>query len=329
MSAKFKLTAKFCLVFMLVSTLIACEQQDHEKLVLRVGHSLDSQHSVHKALMYMSERLVKYSHGTMSLKIYPSGQLGSEREMIELLQIGSLAMTKVSASPLEGFVPAMKVFSVPYIFRGNEHYWNVLNSEVGNLLLSELTPYRLHGLGYFDAGSRSFYTTERPIYTPDDLTGLKIRVLNSPTAVEMIRTLGAAATPVSWGELYTALQQGVVDGAENNPPSYYLSRHYEIANYLTLDEHTSVPDIVLCSKRIWDSLTTEQKKWLSMAMKDATDFQRKLWQSSTKASLEEVKSAGVEVIFPDKTVFARKVAPMHRELEGTPVGDILKRIEAM
>ena len=194
----------------------------------------------------------------MSVVIYPSSQLGTEREMVELLQIGSLAMTKVSASPLEGFAPEMKIFSIPYIFRDNEHFWRVLNSDLGNDLLSGVEDFRLKGLGYYDAGSRSFYTNDKPIKTPSDLNGLKIRVLNSPTAVATVRALGGAATPVAWGELYTALQQGVVDGAENNPPSYYLSRHYEIARYYSLDEHTSVPDVMLASLPVGDCLNEQQ-----------------------------------------------------------------------
>lgn len=318
-------------VLLLVLTLLiaGCNQHHNDHVVLRLGHSLDPQHSVHKAMVYMAKRLAEYSHGTMELKIYPGSQLGSEREMIELLQIGSLAMTKVSASPLEGFAPAMKIFSIPYVFRDNAHYWRVLNSDVGESLLEGLESYRLKGLGYYDAGSRSFYTTDRPIYTPGDLKGLKIRVLNSPTAVATVRALGAAATPVSWGELYTALQQGVVDGAENNPPSYYLSRHYEIARYYTLDEHTSVPDVILCSLAVWNSLTPQQQTWLRQAMADSVTYQRQLWKASSEASLEAVIKEGVTVIRPDKQAFVDAVQPLHDSLSGTPEGDLLNKIKAM
>ena len=201
--------------------LISCgSDTDSEVTTLRLGHTLDTQHSVHKAMVHFGERLSELSNGAMDVKIYPGSQLGTEREMIELLQIGSLSMTKVSASPLEGFVPAMKIFSIPYIFRDNDHFWKVLNSEVGQGLLTGVEPFRLKGLAYYDAGSRSFYTNNKPVRTPADLAGMKIRVLNSPTAVRTVRELGGAATPVAWGELYTALRQGVVDGAEYNQPSY-------------------------------------------------------------------------------------------------------------
>ena len=319
------------LLLVFITSLIAgCgSKQDSDVVVLRLGHSLDPQHSVHKAMVFLGERLDEYSGGTMQVAIYPGSQLGTEREMIELLQIGSLDMTKVSASPLEGFAPEMQIFSIPYVFRDNEHYWNVLNSNVGKDLLSGVEAFKLKGLGYYDAGSRSFYTTDRPIHTPEDLKGLKIRVLNSPTAVKTVRALGGAATPVSWGELYTALQQGVVDGAENNPPSYYLSRHYEIARYYSLDEHTSVPDVMLMSLRTWNNLTPQQQGWLNQAMADSVVYQRKLWQASTEESLEKVIADGVEVIYPDKQPFVDAVKPFHDSYAGSEVGNLLDKIKAM
>lgn len=310
--------------------LISCgSDTDSEVTTLRLGHTLDTQHSVHKAMVHFGERLNTLSNGAMDVKIYPSSQLGTEREMIELLQIGSLSMTKVSASPLEGFVPAMKIFSIPYIFRDNDHFWKVLNSDVGQGLLAGVEPFRLKGLAYYDAGSRSFYTNNKPVRTPADLAGMKIRVLNSPTAVRTVRELGGAATPVAWGELYTALQQGVVDGAENNPPSYYLSRHYEIARYYSLDEHTSVPDVMLMSLRVWENLTDQQQEWVDKAMQDSVIFQRQAWQESTLDSLAKVKADGVEVIYPDKKPFVEAVQPFHDSLRGTAVGDLISQIKAM
>src|SRR5690606_24542608 len=223
-----------------------------------MAHALSATDPVHRAMLYMAERLEHHSGGTRRLEVYAGGQLGSERELIELLQIGSIAMTKVSASPLESFVPEMKIFNIPYLFRDAEHRHAVLDSEIGRELLLAPERVRLHGLGYYDAGSRSFYTVARPVETPDDLAGLKFRVQESQTALEMVRTFGAAPTPIAFGEIYTALQQGVVDGAENNPPSYYLSGHYEVAPYYTLDEHSSVPDILLISQYACERLEPEQ-----------------------------------------------------------------------
>ncbi len=309
-------------------TLSGCGLKQPNK-VLRVGHTLDMDHAVHKSLIHMANRLNEYSDGQLTMKIYPNGQLGSEREMVELLQIGSLAMTKVSAAALESFVPDMKVFSIPYIFRSREHRWKVLQSDIGEQILSSLETAHLKGLGYFDAGSRSFYTCNDMVKSPKNVVGKKIRVMNSQTAVKMIAAFGGAATPISWGELYAALQQGVVDGAENNPPSFYSSRHYEICPYYSLNEHTSVPDVVVSSKHVMDSLSAQQQSWLKQAMNDAVTLQKSLWMAAENDALAAVKAAGVEVIYPDKKPFFEAVAPFHATFNNTLVGDYMNRISAV
>lgn len=313
-------------VFALLILLSSCAEQQSETKVLRIAHTLDINHPVHKAMEYMQKRLEFHSQGNMSLLIYASGQLGSEREMLELLQIGSLPMTKVSASSLEAFVPKMKVFSVPYLFSSSAHLWNVLQGDVGKELLEAGVPYYFRGLGYYDAGSRSFYTTERPVKKPDDLAGMKIRVMNSQSAVNMVNTMGGSATPVSWGELYTALQQGVVDGAENNPPSFFLSKHYEVAKYYLLDEHTSIPDILVFSTRVWNQLSVQQQQWLQLAADDSVSKQRELWQEATAHALEEVKKAGVQIVEADKSSFVEKTEVLRTQYDGTDIGVLIQRI---
>ncbi len=300
----------------------------HKKItVLKLGHVLDVNHPVHKAMEYMARVLSEESKGTMRMDIYPSGQLGSERDLIELLQIGSLAMTKVSASPMESFVPEMKIFSLPYVFRDHRHLWKVLNGPIGKKLLLAGLRYRLRGLCYYDSGSRSFYTKKVPIYTPDDLKGLKIRVMKSQTAVQMVEALGGSATPIAWGELYTALQQGVVDGAENNPPSFYLSKHYEVCKYYSLDEHTSIPDILLISEPIWQRLTEQQRRWLQKAADASVRYEITLWEKATEHALLAVQKAGVKIIHPDKRLFREKVKGMYARYKGTKVYDLLQEIE--
>ncbi|MBZ9612586.1 TRAP transporter substrate-binding protein [Rheinheimera maricola] len=314
-----------CLLMLTVTALTGCKPQQ-EVTTLRLAHTLDQQHVVHKAMVLMGERLAHYSDGSMQIEIYSGGQLGNERELIELLQIGSLAMTKVSASSVESFVPQMRVFSVPYIFNNNAHLWQVLNGKAGTELLMALQPARLHGLGYYDAGSRSFYSTNTEIHTPADLRGKKFRVLASQTAVKMVEALGGAATPVDWGELYTALQQGVVDGAENNPPSFYLSRHYELSKYYTLDEHTAVPDVLIMSLPVWQDLTPQQQQWLQQAANDSIAYQRAAWQQVSDDALAAVKAAGVTVIYPDKQPFRDAVAPFHQSLKQSDIGPLLQQI---
>lgn len=290
------------LLLTVVILLSSCESQKTTK-TLRLGHALDTQHPVHKAMVILGEELKKQSQGKLLLNIYPSGQLGGERECLELLQIGSLDITKVSAAVLENFIPEYKVFSVPYMFRDKAHTFSVFDSEIGESLLLKGEKFRLRGLTFYDAGSRSFYMKENPIKAPSDLKGKKIRVQKSNMAVAMVNDLGGSPTPISWGELYTALQQGVVDGAENNPPSFYTSKHYEVCKFYSLDEHTAVPDVLLIGTDTWSRLNEQEKEWVKQAVKVSTAVQRKLWAASEKESLVAVEKAGVQIIYPDKKPF--------------------------
>ena len=300
------------IVFLLLLTvsLYGCSVENQTK-TLRLGHGLDVSHSVHKAMLKMGEDLEKRSSGKLKLEIYPSQQLGTERECLELLQIGSLDMTKVSVGVLENFAPKMKVLGLPFLFRDRQHSFDVLDGPIGEMLLNEGEKYWLKGLGYYDAGSRSFYTMNKPIEKPSDLEGEKIRVMESATAVDMVKELGGSPTPISWGELYTSLQQGVVDGAENNPPSFYLSRHYEVCKFYSLDEHTVLPDVLLIGTYVWDKLTEQEQKWLSAAVKESVKYQRILWAEAEEEALREVQKAGVEIFRPDKRLFADKVQPIY------------------
>jgi tripartite ATP-independent transporter DctP family solute receptor len=281
--------------------------QNKKQRVLRLAHALDEKHSVHLAMVKLGERLTELSDGKMSVQIYPNQQLGSERELLELIQIGSIDITKVSGSVMENFAPQYRVLSVPYLFKNRQHAFDVLDGEVGKELLNSGKKYWLQGLGFYDSGSRSFYTKDKPILKPEDLEGMKIRTQRSPSAMSMVRALGGAATPIPFGELYTALQAGVVDGAENNPPSFYLTKHYEICKYYSIDEHTTIPDVLLMSTHIFDRLNSQEKKWLEQAVSESVTYQRQLWNSSEKEALEAVRKAGVEVIYPDKPPFYDKL----------------------
>ncbi len=318
---------RIALLALLIPVFTSCMHQK-EVHVLKLAHGLDPSHPVHKAMVYMAEELKKKSGGKLQIKIYPSAQLGSERECVELLQIGSLAMTKVSAAIMEGFTPEFKVLGLPYIFRDKEHAYKVFDGPIGKEFLKAGEPFYLRGLTFYDAGSRSFYTIKTPIYTPDDLKGLKIRVMKSITAVNMIKAFGGSPTPISWGELYTALQGGVVDGAENNPPSFYLSHHFEVCKYYSLDEHTTVPDILLISTIIWNKLTPQEQKWLQEAADESAVYQRKLWAQSEKESLEAVEKAGVEIIYPDKEPFREKVKPIYESYKSDEkIYSLIKQIQ--
>lgn len=299
------------------------------RIVLKLGHGLDQNHPVHAGMVYMAERLWEKSAGTVELQIFPNGQLGSETECVEQLQRGALAMTKTSASPMESFVPEMAVFGIPYVFRDEDHCWRVLESEIGRGLLDAGQSVGLHGLCYYDAGSRSFYTIDRPILEPDDLRGLKIRVQQSKTSMDMVEALGGSPTPIPWGELYTALQQRMVDGAENNPPSFYSNRHFEVCRHLSLDEHTVVPDILVISQRIWEQLPPHVQVWVQEAADESSVYQRRLWREGTEQALAAVQREGVTIHRPDRQLFIERVRPMHESYAGTPIGDLLARIQEM
>lgn len=320
------ISSAFIFLF-LIFTFSSCETLQKQKTI-KLAHGLDMSHPVHKAMELMGKELEKKSNGKLKLEIYPNQQLGSERQCLELLQIGSLDMTKVSAAVMENFSPDMKVFGLPFIFRNRKHTFSVLDGDIGKELLNGGQKYWLKGLGYYDAGSRSFYSKEKAVETPKDLEGLKIRVMESVTAMNMVSTLGGSPTPISYGELYTALQQGVVDGAENNPPSFYLSRHYEVCKFYSLNEHTTIPDVLIISTHLWESLSEEEQSWMQTAADASVKYQRKLWAKSELEALDAVKKAGVQVVRPDKTVFMNKVETIYESYkDDEKIYSLIKRIQ--
>ncbi len=316
MKNKFHISLLVAAILMAV-TFNSCQSEKKHK-VLKLAHGLDPSHPVHKAMVFMSERVKENSNGKMELEIYPSGQLGSEQQCVELLQIGSLAITKVSAAVMESFTENFQVLGLPYIFRSKQHSFNVLDGNVGKELLTSTEKFNIRGLCFYDAGSRSFYSINKPVHTPNDLKGLKVRVMKSQTAMDLVQAMGGSPTPISWGELYTALQSGVVDGAENNPPSFYTSHHYEVCKFYSLNEHTMVPDVLIISTVIWNKLTEQEKEWLQKSADESVIVERKLWAESEIESLEKVKEAGVTIIYPDKKPFAEKVQPMLESYRDKP-----------
>ncbi|WP_203229472.1 TRAP transporter substrate-binding protein [Aureibaculum marinum] len=296
---------KLILLVFLFANLISCKEDDGTKM-LYLAHGLPRTHPVHKGMEEFKRVLEKESNGTLKVKIFSDAQLGSEREVLELLQIGSVAATKVSAATLSNFVPEYHIFGVPYLFRDKQHQYDVLEGPIGKSILEKGSKFWLRGLCYYDAGSRSFYTSNKAIRTPDDLSGLKIRVMNNQMAINMVNSMGGSATPLSYSELYTAIQQGVVDGAENNPPSFVSSNHYEICKYYTLDEHSAVPDVLLIGTKYWNKLTDEQKKWVQKAADESAQAEKVFWNESVEESMKIAIEAGVEVIKPDKSLFTEK-----------------------
>jgi tripartite ATP-independent transporter DctP family solute receptor len=324
-----KIVGKVALLILLMLAFFSCGKlQDHR--TLKLAHGLPTDHPVHMAMQFMADRCREISGEKLQIEIYAGGQLGSEQQCVELLQIGSLAITKVSAAVMESFTDDYKVLGLPYIFRDQEHAFKVFDGDIGQELLLSTENVWIRGLCFYDAGSRSFYTIDKPIENPDDLKGMKIRVMKSKTAMDMVQLLGGSPTPISWGELYTALQSGVVDGAENNPPSFYTSHHYEVCKHYSLDEHTSVPDVLIIGQHIWNDLNEQEKGWLQQAANESVPVQRKLWAESVKKSLEEVQKAGVTIYYPDKAPYQEKVKDVYESYKDQDViYSYIKRIQAL
>ena len=326
MSCKLRSIVKILMaVPLVVLGLTGCREATDEHMMLRLGHGHDTSHPVHGAMEFLAKDLSERSGGRIEVAIFPGEQLGPERVMIEQLQLGALDMVKASAGNLESFIPELSVFSLPYLFRDNAHAWEVLEGPIGRELLAAGNKVGLKGLCYYDAGSRSFYTMKAPILEPANLRGLKMRVMPSRSSMDMIEALGGHPVGVSWGELYTALQQGVVDGAENNPPSFVSARHHEIAKHYVLNEHTTIPDLIVMALKRWESFSPEDQALIQAAADASADYERELWARRTQEDLAEAEAAGVKVYRPDKEPFRQKVEPVYDGLTGE-IGELAREI---
>jgi len=280
---------------------------------------------------YEFARLVKErSNGKLLIEVYHSKQLGEEKAVIEQVQLGAIDFTRVSISPVSAFVRDLDAFQLPYLYRDADHMWKVLNGPIGQEILKKLEASNFVGLGWFEAGSRNFYT-KRQVKTVTDLKGMKIRVQQAPLMVAMVEALGAVATPLAFGEVYSALQTGVIDGAENNWPSYLSTSHYEVAKYFITDEHTRVPEIMIASKKVFDRLTKEEQAIIKKAMQDAQPYQIKLWNEFEKVAEKTVREKGsiiTEVTAQEKQKFIDAMKPLY-DKQPAEILAVVNRIRAV
>ncbi|ERF78527.1 TRAP transporter substrate-binding protein [Gallibacterium anatis] len=298
-----------------------------QRVTLKLAHNLDQSHVVHQALEQMAKEVQEKSNGALKIRIYPSGQMGGPRETIELIQNDALDMTKASASEMEAFVKEFSVFSCPYLFDDENHFKKVLFGPIGKEITDKTTKSGFNVLASYVAGTRSFYA-KKEIKSPADMKGLKIRVVSTPTTNKLIELLGAAPAPIPFGEVYTALQQGVIDGAENNIPSYNQTRHVEVAKYYIEDQHTSVPDYLIISSKTWNKLDDKQKAILAEAAHNSEVYQQKLWDEEVARSTEEAKKAGAKFITVDKAPFREALKPLYDDFNKDPsLAEIIKQIK--
>ncbi len=262
-----------------------------------------------------AELVEEYTEGRIKVEVYPQATLGDEKSAIEQVQFGGIDFTRVSISPLSSFNPLLNALQMPYLYRNPDHMWNVLNGEIGAYFLESMEDSGFVGLTYFDSGARSFYNTKKPIYTVADLAGMKIRVQESDLMMGLVEALGAAPTPMSYGDVYSALQTGVIDGAENNWPSYDSSNHYEVAKFYSIDQHTRVPEMLIASKTTMDKLSSADQELIKKAARDCQATQIEAWADYAKKSEEKVRAAGCQINeINDQAEFANAMNPLYEKM---------------
>lgn len=279
---------------------------------LRLAHNQPEDHPVHTSLMEFSKLSEENSDGSVKVEVFPNGQLGQERDVIELVKSGTLDMAKVSASALEAFDSNYAIFSLPYVFQSKEHYHEVMeNSEAVQEIFQGTKDEGFVAIGWYDAGQRSIYTTDKKVESPADMSGMKIRVQESPTSISMIEAMGGAPTPMSYGEVYTSLQQGVIDGAENNETALTNSKHGEVSKAYTYTEHQYVPDVLIVSTNMWDKLSEDQQKAIQDAATASSESHKDVWNKAVEESIKASEEMGVTFYTIDKQAFIDAAAPLH------------------
>ncbi len=302
------------------------------KMVLKASDVHPPGYPTVVAVEDMGKKLSAATGGRLSIQMYPSMQLGGEKEAIEQAQVGALQIARVSVGALGPVVDDLNVFNLPFLFRDTAHMRKVIDGEIGNELLAKVTDNpntHLVGLCWMDAGARSLYDTKRPIKSIEDLKGLKVRVMGNPMFVDMMNALGANGVPMGYDQVFSALQTGVVDGAENNPPSYVFDNHYQVAKHYTLTEHLIVPEILVFSRKSWDALSKDDQSLIMKLAREAQMEERTLWDAKEKDAFAKMKAANIDVEqIADKTPFQKAVKPVWDKY-GAKYAALITRIEAV
>jgi tripartite ATP-independent transporter DctP family solute receptor len=297
--------------------------------VLRSADTHPDGYPTVEAVKYMGELIKERTAGRYSVEVYHSAQLGEEKDTIEQTQTGVIDLNRVSMGPFNGIVPETAVPSLPYMFRSVDQMRHVMDGPIGDEILKAFETHDLVGLAFYDSGARSFYNTKKDITSIADLKGMKFRVIQSDVFVDMVNALGANATPMAYGEVYSALETGVIDGAENNWPSFESAKHYEVAKHYTVDQHQIVPEVLVMAKPSWDKLSPEDQAIVKQAAKDSVVKMRELWDAQEKKSREIVEQAGVKVSEIDKQPLIDAMKPVYDKYLSTPeLKDLAARIQA-
>lgn len=303
-------------------------EKPKEAIIMKIGVAVAETHPQYKALEFFKEKLEEKTNGGIEVQLFANSQMGNERDMIEGLQMGSLEGAKTSTAVLSGFAPAYMAFDLPYVFTSKEKLFEVLDGEIGDEYKQMVEDVGLHTLTFFYAGARDFYTTKE-IHTAADLKGQKIRVMESPLMVASINAMGAIATPLPASEVYSAIQQDVVQGAENSPAICLSQKHYEVTKYFTLTEHFMTPDVINLSKAWYDSLSDEYRQAVDECGELLRLEERRLWDEAEKESLAELEKNGMVINEVDKSSFSDAVKPVYTEYESQIGKELMDRILAV
>ncbi len=291
---------------------------EEKQVTLKLGHNLAQDHAAHIALSGFADNVNERTDGSVTIQIFPNGTLGSESDMISQIQTGALDMAKVSAATLGNFSSLYNAYSVPYVFDDLDHYYKVMDGDITQEIFNSTADDGFVGLTWLDSGSRSFYTVDKPIRVPEDMKGLKIRTMDSEMSIKMMDNLGGSAVVMGYGDIYTGLQQGVIDGAENNVTA--LRDHGEVAKFYSFDEHTRIPDVVIISTKTWNTLSENQKDIILECAKEMTEQYKTDWVDFENQVLDKaVNEFGVELVYDvNKGAFQTAVQPIY---EGLKVND--------
>jgi tripartite ATP-independent transporter DctP family solute receptor len=311
---------------------LAPEALAQQKIVLKASDVHPAGYPTVVAVEHFGDKLAKATNGRISVQMFASMQLGGEKEAIEQAQIGAIQLARVSVGTLGPVVSDLNVFNLPFLFRNTAHMQKVIDGAIGQELLDKVTGNAnagLVGLCWMDAGARSLYDTKKPIRSIADLKGQKVRVMGNPMFVDMMNALGGNGVAMGYDQVFSALQTGVVDGAENNPPSFVFDNHYQVAKYYSLTEHLIVPEVLVLSRKTWDALSAEDRELVRKFAREAQAEERVLWNAYEKQAIDKAKAAGIEIIeIADKAPFQAAVKPVWDKY-GPRFADLIKRIQAV
>lgn len=322
-------TRRFLTHMAAATALLALAGTAHAQTTLRSTDIHPTDYPTVEAVRFMGKLIEERTKGKLKINVFHSAQLGNEKDTIEQTRFGVIDINRINMAPFNNLIAATNVPSLPFIFRSVAHMRSVMDGPIGDSILAEFEKHDLIGLAFYDSGSRSFYNSKRPITSPADMKGLKIRVQQSDMFISLVSALGANATPMAFGEVYSALQTGVIDGAENNWPSFESTKHFEVSKFYSLTEHSLSPEVLVMSKKSYDKLAKEDQAIIKAAARESVAKMRELWDAREKASEAKVKAGGAQINAVEKQPFIDAMKPVYEQFVKDPaLKELVAKIQA-